>query len=170
MPQVTNAGLGEPRPKPASESVEEIRQAFWTVGRSMGQVRVHVRLLQAAGVRIDRAGGALLYMLQAHGESVRVTGLADLLGVDPPTVTRKIQQLERDGLVARHADVEDHRATRIGLTPNGRRTLERVLKARRVWFDRLLEGWDDVDLAAFAAMLRRFAASLENDLEGARGG
>jgi DNA-binding MarR family transcriptional regulator len=136
----------------------------------MGQVRVHERLLQAAGVRIDRAGGALLYMLQAHGESVRVTGLADLLGVDPPTVTRKIQQLERDGLVARHADVEDHRATRIGLTPNGRRTLERVLKARRVWFDRLLEGWDDVDLAAFAAMLRRFAASLENDLEGARGG
>jgi DNA-binding MarR family transcriptional regulator len=136
----------------------------------MGQVRVHERLLQAAGVRIDRAGGALLYMLQAHGESVRVTGLADLLGVDPPTVTRKIQQLERDGLVARHADVEDHRATRIGLTPNGRRTLERVLKARRVWFDRLLEGWDDVDLAAFAAMLRRFAASLENDLEAARGG
>ena len=131
---------------------------------------MHERLLQAAGVRIDRAGGALLYMLQAHGESVRVTGLADLLGVDPPTVTRKIQQLERDGLVARHADVEDHRATRIALTPNGRRTLERVSKARRVWFDRLLEGWDDVDLAVFAAMLGRFAASLENDLEGARGG
>ncbi len=170
MPQVTNAGLGEPRPKPASESVEEIRQAFWIVGRSMGQVRVHERLLQAAGVRIDRAGGALLYMLQAHGESVRVTGLADLLGVDPPTVTRKIQQLERDGLVARHADVEDHRATRIALTPNGRRTLERVSKARRVWFDRLLEGWDDVDLAVFAAMLGRFATSLENDLEGARDG
>lgn len=131
---------------------------------------MHERLLQAAGVRIDRAGGALLYMLQAHGESVRVTGLADLLGVDPPTVTRKIQQLERDGLVARHADVEDHRATRIALTPNGRRTLERVSKARRVWFDRLLEGWDDVDLAVFAAMLGRFATSLENDLEGARDG
>jgi DNA-binding MarR family transcriptional regulator len=136
----------------------------------MGQVRVHERLLQAAGVRIDRAGGALLYMLQAHGESVRVTGLADLLGVDPPTVTRKIQQLERDGLVARHAEVEDHRATRIALTPNGRRTLERVSKARRVWFDRLLEGWDDVDLAVFAAMLGRFATSLEKDLEGARDG
>jgi DNA-binding MarR family transcriptional regulator len=109
-------------------------------------------------------------MLQAHGESVRVTGLADLLGVDSPTVTRKIQQLERHGLVARHADVEDHRATRIGLTPNGRRTLQRVLRARRVWFDRLLEGWDEVDLAAFASMLGRFAASLERDLEDARGG
>ena len=162
-------GFGESRPKPAKESLDEIREAFWIVGRSMGQVRVHERLLQAAGVRIDRAGGALLYMLHAHGESVRVTGLADLLGVDAPTVTRKIQQLERDGLVARHADVEDHRATRIGLTAKGRRTLERVSRARGVWFDRLLEGWDESDLAAFASMLERFAASLERDLEDAGG-
>ena len=170
MPQVTNAGLEEPRPKPAKQCVDEIRAAFWIVGRSMGQVRLHERLLRAAGVRIDRAGGALLYMLQAHGESVRVTGLAELLGVDAPTVTRKIQQLEREGLVARHADPEDHRATRIALTDKGRRTLERVLKARRAWFDRLLEGWDNRDLTAFAEMLGRFATSLEHDLEDARGG
>ncbi|MGO9963096.1 MAG: MarR family winged helix-turn-helix transcriptional regulator [Acidimicrobiales bacterium] len=169
MPQVTNVGPEEPRPRSAQQSVDEIREAFWIVGRSMGQVRLHERLLRAAGVRIDRAGGALLYMLQAHGESVRVTGLADLLGVDAPTVTRKIQQLEREGLVSRHADAEDHRATRIALTESGRRTLERVLKARRAWFDRLLEGWDDRDLAAFAAMLGRFATSLERDLEDARG-
>ncbi len=170
MPQVTNAGPAEPRGKPAKQSLDEIWQAFWTVGRSMGQARVHERLILAAGVRIDRAGGALLYMLHAHGEPVRVTGLADLLGVDAPTVTRKIQQLEREGLVTRHADAEDHRATRIGLTVSGRRTLERVLKARRSWFDRLLEGWDEVDLAAFASMLERFAASLERDLDDARGG
>jgi len=99
--------LGAPGPKPAKESVDEIREAFWVVGRSMGQVRVHERLNKRAGVRIDRAGGALLYMLRAHGESVRVTGLAELLGVDSPTVTRKIQQLERDGLVTRHADRAD---------------------------------------------------------------
>ncbi len=161
--------LGAPGPKPAKESVDEIREAFWVVGRSMGQVRVHERLNKRAGVRIDRAGGALLYMLRAHGESVRVTGLAELLGVDSPTVSRKIQQLERDGLVTRHADDEDHRATRIGLTANGRRTLERVLDARRIWFDRLLAGWNEADLAAFASMLGRFAASLESDLDDACG-
>ena len=98
-----------------------------------------------------------------------MTGLADLLGVDAPTVTRKIQQLEREGLVVRHADPQDHRATRIALTDKGRRTLDRVLKARRAWFDRLLEGWEDADLAAFAEMLGRFATSLERDLEDARG-
>ncbi len=135
----------------------------------MGQARVHEYLLRAAGVRIDRAGGALLYMLQTHGDPLRVTGLAGLLGVDAPTVTRKIQQLEREGLVARHADVADHRATRIALTQEGRQTLERLVKARQVWFERLLEGWDEPDLAAFASMLARFAASLERDLEDSRG-
>jgi DNA-binding MarR family transcriptional regulator len=99
-----------------------------------------------------------------------VTGLADLLGVDAPTVTRKIQQLERDGLVARHADAEDHRAIRIQLTAHGRKTVERVQKARTAWFDGLLEGWNEADLAAFASMLGRFAAALQRDLETARGG
>ena len=169
MPQVTTTGRGDDRLKLDDGSVNQIQAAFGIVARSMGQVRVHERLLQTAGVRLDRAGAALLHMLQVRGDSVRVTGLADLLGVDTPTVTRKIQQLERGGLVARHADADDHRATRIRLTPAGRRTLERVSSARRAWFERLLEGWDDVDLAAFASMLGRFADSLERDLEDARG-
>jgi DNA-binding MarR family transcriptional regulator len=136
----------------------------------MEQSRSHERLLRAAGIRIDRAGAALLYMLYAHGDSLRVTGLADLLGVDAPTVTRKVQQLEREGLVARHADAEDRRATRIGLTRAGRKILDRLLGARRAWFDRVLAGWDEPDLAVFASMLERFTTSLERDLERAEGG
>ena len=82
MPQVTKPGLDRPPSRSSQQCVDEIREAFWIVGRSVGQVRVHERLLRAAGIP-DRPGRRrLLYMLQAHGESVRVTGLADLLGVD----------------------------------------------------------------------------------------
>lgn len=135
----------------------------------MGQARVHERLLREAGVRLDRAGAALLYMLYAEGDPLRVTGLAELLGVDAPTVTRKVQQLEREGLVARQADASDRRATRILLTSAGRQVLESVLEARRAWFDRLLEGWAERDLVAFASMLDRFTVSLERDVEGTAG-
>lgn len=137
----------------------------------MGQVRLHERLLQVAGVRIDRAGAALLYMLSSHDDSLRVTDLADLLGVDAPTVSRKVQQLEKVGLVSRQADAGDRRATRIRLSATGRRTLSQMLKARRTWFDRLLEGWQEPELRAFADMLGRFAGSLEDDLNApAKGG
>jgi len=150
-------------------AVDQIQASLQVVARSISQVRVHERLLQSAGVRLDRAGAAALYKLHLHGDAIRVTALAEMLGVDAPTVTRKIQQLERDGLVVRRADPEDGRASRIAVTPAGRRTLERVLRARRAWLDHLLDGWDDEDLTRFGALLERFSSSLERDLEDARG-
>jgi DNA-binding MarR family transcriptional regulator len=173
MPQVNILGAppgpGERASSAAVVAVDQIQASLQTVARLITQVRVHERLLQSAGVRLDRAGAAALYKLHLHGDPIRVTALAEMLDVDAPTVTRKIQQLERDGLVVRHADPDDRRASLIGLTPAGRRTLQRVLKARRVWLERLLEGWDDTNLARFGSLLGRFAASLEHDMEDARG-
>ena len=48
-----------------------------------------------------------------YGEPARVSDLAELLGVDTPTVTRKVQQLERLGYVAIEPDAEDKRAKRV---------------------------------------------------------
>jgi DNA-binding MarR family transcriptional regulator len=89
--------------------------------------------------------------------------LADLLGVDAPTVTRKVQQLEHDGYIAREADPDDGRATLIRLSPAGRRILQRVLDARRRWLGELLGEWDERDLAVFAALLNRFSTILRGD-------
>jgi DNA-binding MarR family transcriptional regulator len=171
MPQV-NVLVGAPvgsDPSVTEVAVDQIQASLQVVARLITQVRVHERLLQSAGVRLDRAGAAALYKLHLHGDAIRVTALAEMLDVDTPTVTRKVQQLERDGLVVRHADPDDRRASRIGLTPAGRRTLQRVLKARRAWLERLLAGWDDEDLARFGSLLGRFSASLERDMEDARG-
>jgi len=156
------------RAAPTNGSVDQIEAAFQAIAGSITQIRAHQRLLNAAGVRLDRAGAALLYKLHVSGDSLRVTGLADLLGVDAPTVTRKIQQLEREGFVSRRADPDDGRATRITLTRAGKRTLERVLDARRDWYDRLLEGWGEADLATFASLLGKFSSGLQRNLEEAR--
>ena len=164
MPKVST--LHEPAP--ADGPVDQIQTAFQMVAGSIAQVRVHERLLAVAGVRLDRAGSALLYKLHLYGESLRVTDLADLLGVDAPTVTRKIQQLEREQLVSRRPDPDDRRATRIMVTEAGRHALERLLEARREWYDRLLDGWDEAELAAFASLLGKFSSALAHDLEEAR--
>jgi DNA-binding MarR family transcriptional regulator len=174
MPQANtlpggSAGIQPPGAGAAQKAVDQIQASLQIIAGSISQVRVHERLLQSAGVRLDRAGSAALYKLHLHGDATRITTLAEMLGVDAPTVTRKIQQLERDGLVVRHADPDDGRASRIALTPAGRRTLERVLKARRAWLEGLLEDWDDDDLARFGSLLGRFSTSLERDMEDARG-
>ena len=63
--------------------------------------------------------------------------------------------------MAREADVEDRRASRIRLTLERTAHAGQGLRVRRVFFDRLLEGWNEADLATFASMLGRFADSLE---------
>lgn len=169
LPSKGSASSRAPGSPAGDVAVDQIQASLQVVARAITQVRVHERLLQSAGVRLDRAGAAALYKLSLQRDAIRVTALAEMLDVDAPTVTRKIQQLERDGLVIRHADPDDGRASRIALTAAGRRTLERVLKARRAWLDRLLEGWDDDDLTRFGALLGRFSTSLERDMEDARG-
>jgi DNA-binding MarR family transcriptional regulator len=156
------------RPGPAATTVDRFQEALQTVARSITQARLHEQLLRSAGVRIDRTGAALLHKLSAGPEPLRVTDLAEMLGVDTPTVTRKVQQLERDGMVVRRTDPDDRRVSRIGLTPAGRRTLERVWRARRAWLERLLEGWGDDDLATLADLLGRFADDLGREVDDAR--
>jgi DNA-binding MarR family transcriptional regulator len=146
-----------------ADPVDQIQAALQVVAGSITRTRVHERILRSAGVRLDRAGSLLLYKLHASGDSLRITDLAELLGVDAPTVTRKIQQLEREGLVTRRADLDDRRATRIKLTPAGRKTLGSVLKARREWLNRLVDDWGTEDLMTFASMLGRFASALQHD-------
>ena len=152
----------------AAGHVDRFDVVLQTVARSITQVRLHERLLRSAGVRLDRAGATLLFKLSAQGDALRVTDLAEILGVDTPTVTRKVQQLEREGMVIRQTDPDDGRASRIRLTPAGRRTIERVRRARRTWLERLLQEWGDDALSALADLLGRFAADLERDLDDAR--
>ena len=105
MPQAStlpSKGTGSNQAPGSPGAVDQIQASLQVIARSISQVRMHERLLQSAGVRLDRAGAAALYKLHVHEDAIRITALAEMLDVDTPTVTRKIQQLERDGLVIRH--------------------------------------------------------------------
>ncbi len=61
----------------------------------------------------------------------RIGDLARIEQVEPPTMTRLVDGLVRDGLAVREADPDDARAVRVRATPTGARTLKRG-RARRV--------------------------------------
>ncbi len=147
-------------------TVSEILEDLQTVVRSLTRSRAHERVLSELGSRIDRPALLLLRKLHhAGGEDVRVTDLAHLLGIDPPGVTRKVQQLERDGLVARVADARDRRVTLISLTSEGRALLERAAAAYVRLLREVLSGWPRDDVHRFADLFHDFSTSLHNELE-----
>ena len=169
MSQATTP-LAKGGPPAVAPSTERILGSLSTIAQAVHHTRLHERLLRAAGIRLDRAGASLLAKLDGHGgEPPRVTALAERLSVDTPTVTRKLQQLERLGLVIRSDDPDDKRAHRIRLTPRGRSTIARLGTARRAWLDHLLEGWSDEDRSTFARLLERFTTRLADELDGPRG-
>lgn len=59
------------------------------------------------------------------GGPISLGALAAAEQVRPPTMTRVVAALERDGLVARRVDPADRRVQRIRATARGRRVLER---------------------------------------------
>jgi DNA-binding MarR family transcriptional regulator len=61
----------------------------------------------------------------------RIGELARMEQVEPPTMTRLVDGLVRDGLAVREPDPDDARAVRVRATPTGARTLRRG-RARRV--------------------------------------
>ena len=135
------------------------------LSRAFTLARPHEQMLKDAGVRLDRAGSALLFKLRSLGQSARVSDLAELLGVDAPAVTRKVQQLERHGYVAIEPDAGDRRAKRITLTRSGEKTIERIMLAVDRRLTRLFEGWTKEQVTVFTSSLEKFALALTEEME-----
>jgi DNA-binding MarR family transcriptional regulator len=76
------------------------------------------------------AGQDLLLLAIWEEPGLRQAELAARLGVEPPTVTRMLQRLERSGMVERRRDVHDARILRVHPTPRSR-LLEGTV--RRAW-------------------------------------
>jgi DNA-binding MarR family transcriptional regulator len=148
--------------------LKRVASSMSILSRAFTLSRPHEQLIKEAGVRLDRAGSALLFKLRAHGESARVSDLAQLLDVDTPAVTRKIQQLERLGYVAITPDADDKRAKRVAITKSGEKTIERVMLAANHRLSRLFEGWTKEEVTIFSSSLDKFAHALTNEMENDR--
>lgn len=83
--------------------------------------------LAALGLHLGQE--AVLMQLWAE-EGLTQSELVERLGVEPPTVTKMLQRMERAGFVTRRADARDARVSRVHLTARGRK-LEAPVRA--VW-------------------------------------
>ena len=120
-----------------------------------------IRLLRSLRVEDDASGLSAprlsaLSVIVFRGP-LTLSALATAEQVRPPTITRLVQALERDGLVERLPDPADRRITRVRATPAGRRVLH-AGRRRRV---RRLAAAVAALPAADRRLLHRAAAVLE---------
>jgi DNA-binding MarR family transcriptional regulator len=108
----------------------------------------------AAGLTAPRLSALSVIVFRGP---LTLSALAAAEQVRPPTITRLVQELEREGLVVRIPDPADRRITRVRASARGRRLLEGG-RARRV--QRLA-----ADLAALPPVEQRLLARAGEILE-----
>jgi len=88
-----------------------------------------------------------------YAPGIGLRELADRERVSPPAMTKHVDRLERDGLVARTPSAEDRRRVGVSLTEEGQRVLRRVRSRRTAWLAQRLRGLSPEELAAVEAAI-----------------
>lgn len=82
--------------------------------------------------------------------------------IDPASITRTVQAMERDGLVVRRPDEKDNRFMRVYATAQGHNLAE-TLPARIANFERkVLQGFSDEEILQLHVYLERIWQNAEN--------
>jgi DNA-binding MarR family transcriptional regulator len=119
----------------------ELRDVLPRVVRALGLLRPDTT---PCGQPMSTTEAHAIDELRARGPLAQ-KDLARSLGLQKSTISRLVDQLEADELVARVTNPSDSRSVQIVLTPNGRRRAKRLAAARQAFFEQLLEPLDADD-------------------------
>ncbi|HWD51542.1 MAG TPA: MarR family winged helix-turn-helix transcriptional regulator [Acidimicrobiales bacterium] len=171
--RAASAGTGtktKPGPAPAAGTAgsvpADLERALTQVARAIIHLGVPPNAL-AEGESIDRAGYWLLVRVSEDGP-VRLSDLADAVGLDLSTVSRQMGALVHGGLITKEPDPHDGRASFLSLSARGAAVLESVSEARRQALAEALTEWSGDERASLATGLLRLAAGLENSPKATR--
>lgn len=132
---------------------DSLSDAFRAVSR-----RLRVQTQRAlAPWEITPAQARALGVLARHG-AVRLGALSEHLHIAPRSATEVADALEERGLVARHPDPADRRATLVALTSRGSEVADAVRAARAAEAEDFFAGLDPADRAALARILATLLA------------
>src|SRR5215470_5054731 len=113
---------------------------------------------EAGRFGMTRAKWAVLARLDRF-EGLKQTELAEMLDLQPITVTRLLDGLADNGLIERRPDGSDRRAKRLYLTDAARPLLDRLGELGEELMGTALSGLDD---AAVASLLANLSTVKEN--------
>ena len=107
---------------------------------------------------MTRAQWAVLARLETN-EGLKQSELAEMLDLQPITLTRLVDRLCANGLIERRADPDDRRAKRLYLTPQARPLMDRLADLGQDMMKTVLDGFD---LATVERMILELSHAKEN--------
>ncbi len=144
-----------PGPTPEPDPVLEFLRLMWAVDHELH--RVSKRMIGRLGLTAPQR---LAVRFVGREPGLTPGHLAELLHLDPGTVTGIVKRLESAGLVSRVRSGGDTRRMHLTLTAKGQVVNRRRKGTVEAAVRRTLDGMPDGDLAAAARLMRTLAAHL----------
>lgn len=157
LAQKYNALLEEAQRR-AMPDLDGIRLCFQTLSLAAGIDRDCAALLAPHGLSEGRF--VLLFLLDSAPDGLAPNALAERAGVTRATITGLLDGLEREGLIARHAEASDRRALRIRLTRAGKQVAKAVFEQHGHWIAGLYGGLSSTERKQLATLLDKVAQRL----------
>jgi MarR family transcriptional regulator for hemolysin len=114
-----------------------------------------------ADLGLSQARWLVLLRLARYQEPPTQRELAQSVGVEGPTLARLLDSLEAQGLVQRHAVVEDRRAKQIVLCDSARPLIQKIEAIATALRVELFTGIDEEELRVCMRVHTRILANLE---------
>jgi DNA-binding MarR family transcriptional regulator len=146
--------------KRSEATLMRIQRALGLASRRARDAALHEHLGERVGYRLEGPYYATIARLRLT-DGLTVTELADQLGMEVSTVSRRINALEARGLVQREAGTHDRRTAYPRLTEDGQHAAAILESGWRDLLAEVLAGWSTADLSAFADLFERFADAFD---------
>lgn len=145
---------GAPDRSGAQRLVTALRRAAVALdaGSRAAQARLAISRTQLAAMELLSAGSPLL-----------VGHISRELGISTGTASEMLEQLVKQGLVARVDDPADRRRTLVSITPAGRRQFRRAFKERWAWVHTMASALSPRDRALVSGFLERLPDAMPRD-------
>ncbi|HEX6515136.1 MAG TPA: MarR family transcriptional regulator [Nocardioidaceae bacterium] len=124
--------------------------------------RIHIST-SSGEIDLERSAYGIMTWIADQGPQ-RLGSFASAFGLDPSTITRQVQALEKAGLAARTPDPADRRASILDLTPEGLEVLNRTREFRRRRMEEAIADWPEDDRQKFGLLLEKFNLSMDKIL------
>ncbi|MGB6058094.1 MAG: MarR family transcriptional regulator [Microthrixaceae bacterium] len=141
---------------PTDTNTRRIGQAWLELTRGSG---LHALRRHLYGHLVEAAQSHALDVLTQSGP-VRMSELAERLGVDPSTATRTVIRLEHGNYARRVTAQNDRRSVLVEVTEHGQQTFDQVRERRSELLHAALDGFDEAEREAMAGLLERFVAGV----------
>ncbi|MDA8517766.1 MarR family winged helix-turn-helix transcriptional regulator [Citrobacter sp. Igbk 16] len=142
-----------------TEQMKVLHSALLTIVSVMNQPRNDEKMIEEAGIKLDRALFSVLVGIERLGP-IGVVELAERTGRDYTTISRQVARLEKLELVIRRESDADRRVREAVISAKGKAMTDLIDAARERMGNEVFRDWSRDEIDVFVRLLDKFARAL----------